>query len=134
MIDCNVIIAAGLTNGTCRKVLMSVLKNHTPIISESVVKEYACVIQREKFSAYRSYLQELILSLCQLGTLVKETSCNFSLPDKDDEKYLEAAQSGNAVILITGNKRHFPEAVYGTIQIMTPSDYCKLHIEDSFLL
>ncbi len=124
------IIAAGLTNGTCRKVLMSVLNNHTPVISESIVKEYACVIQREKFSVYRSYLQELVISICQLGTLVKETNCNFSLPDKDDEKYLEAAQSSNAAILITGNKKHFPEDMYGTIRIMTPSDYSHQHIEE----
>ncbi len=129
MIDCNVIIAAGLTNGTCRKVLMSVLKNHTLIISEPIVKEYACVVQREKFAVYRSYLQELILSLCQLGTLVKAMSCNFSLPDKDDEKYLEAAQSGEASILITGNKKHFPESMYGNIFIMTPTDYYKQYIE-----
>ncbi len=112
-----------MTNGTCRKVFMSVLRDHTLIISEPVIKEYASVIQRKKFSAYQPYLRELVLALCQLGELVEPVECNFSLPDKDDEKYLAAAQAGKASILITGNKKHFPKDCYGDIQIVVPSDY-----------
>lgn len=123
--DCNVVIAAGLTNGTCRKIFMSVLRDHTLIISEPIVKEYASVIQRKKFSAYQPYLQELVLTLCQLGELVDPIDCSFSLPDKDDEKYLATAQAGKASLLITGNKKHFPEDWYGNIQIVMPSDYEK---------
>ncbi len=129
VIDCNVIISAGLTKGTCRQVLLSVLDNHTLIVSEPILEEWACVIQREKFSAHRPYLETLLLSLCQLGTLVKPTSQPFLLPDKDDEKYLEAAQAGNATILITGNKKHFPESLYGETRIMAPAEYHVQYVE-----
>lgn len=129
VVDCNVIIAAGIKNGTCRKVLMSVLKDHTLIISEPIVTEYVGVIQREKFVFYRSYLQELVLSLCQLGELVEATESIFYLLDKDDEKYLATAQVGKASLLITGNKKHFPQDYYGSIEVVTPTQY-----EQSYLI
>jgi len=122
VVDCNVVIAAGLTNGTCRAVLQWVLQNHTLILSEEIAQEYACVIKREKFRPYWPYLQELTLSLCQIGFLVNSTVSPYSLSDKEDEKYLAAAEIGQASMLITGNKKHFPEDFYGSIKIMTPTN------------
>jgi putative PIN family toxin of toxin-antitoxin system len=121
VVDCNVVIAAGLTNGTCRAVLQWVLQNHTLILSEEIAQEYAYVIKREKFRPYWPYLQELTLSLCQIGFLVNSTVSPYSLSDKEDEKYLAAAEIGQASMLITGNKKHFPEDFYGSIKIMTPT-------------
>lgn len=121
IIDCNVIISAGLTNGNCRGVLQWVLENHTLILSEEILEEYISVISRRKFQRYLAYFQELIINLCQIGLLVKPSTSSYPLIDKSDEKYIAAAEAGQAEILITGNTKHFPEDNYGFIRIMTPA-------------
>lgn len=124
VVDCNVLIAAGLTNGMCRKVLTWILEHHHVLISEETCQEYAQVIQRDKFLPYRSYLQEFLVLICEIGHLIKEPSSSpYSLPDKDDEKYLAAASAGNAHYLITGNKKHFPQDSYGSIIILSPTEF-----------
>ncbi len=44
----------------------------------------------------------------------------FGLPDPDDEIYLATAVAGGAQALVTGNLRHFPQAICGTVAILTP--------------
>ena len=41
--------------------------------------------------------------------------------DPDDQKFLDAALSGSAALLVTGNRRHFPLHVPG-VAIVTPAE------------
>lgn len=123
VVDCNVLIAAGLTNGMCRKVLIWTLEHHTILISEEICHEYVRVIQRNKFKVHKAYLQELLLLMCQIGQLVEPSSSPYPLVDKDDEKYLALSNTGKAQYLITGNKKHFPQDSYGTTAILSPAEF-----------
>ena len=126
VLDCNVIISAGLTNGTCRKLILEIFENHTLCISEDILIEYQGVTAREKFKNVRQYLYSLIEIICEISELVTITSSNFTLPDKKDLIYLNTALSANAEYLITGNIKDFPKEKYKYCTIITPSNFLKL--------
>ena len=126
ILDCNVIISAGLTNGVCRRVVLDVFENHNLFISEEILIEYQGVISREKFKHVRGYLYSLIEIICEVSELITVAKSNFTLPDKNDLIYLNTALSANAQYLITGNIKDFPKAKYKNCTIITPADFLKL--------
>ena len=125
VLDCNVIISAGLTNGTCRKVILDVFENHSLCISEDILIEYKGVISREKFKRVKDYLYSLIEIICEVSELIIPKKSDFTLPDKDDLIYLNTALSANAQFLITGNSKDFPERKYKNCTIISPAEFLK---------
>ncbi|KIE05725.1 hypothetical protein NF27_DC00040 [Candidatus Jidaibacter acanthamoeba] len=128
ILDCNVIIAAGLTDGVCRQVIFKIIKNHKNYVSEEILKEYIAVINRDKFKKHQSYLQKLLKIICEVLELaqVSTTSHRFELPDIDDEKYLALACSVKADYLITGNLKHFPDKKYIYTKVISPGEFLAL--------
>ena len=129
ILDCNVIISAGLSDGNCRKVLFRVLQNHTLYVSKEILIEYKAVISRPKFKGVYNYLYRLIENVCEIAELIQPTKCKFVLPDRDDLIYLEAALSARAEFLITGNIKDFPCRKYQLTRIITPKDFLDLELE-----
>ena len=126
VLDCNVIISAGLTDGVCRKVLWEVIQNHILYISEDILMEYKEVISREKFKTAKRYLYSLVEIICEVSELVVVKKFEFTLPDAKDLIYLNTALSSNSDYLITGNKKDFPEEKYITTKIISPNDFLNL--------
>jgi len=48
-----------------------------------------------------------------------------SLPDPDDNPFLEVAIGANADALVTGNKRHFPSDAAGKVKILSPAEFLR---------
>jgi len=44
VLDCNVLISEGWSDGTCRRVFFEIIENHTPIVSPKIIGEYTQVI------------------------------------------------------------------------------------------
>lgn len=44
------------------------------------------------------------------------------LPDPDDLPFLEVAAEAHAV-LVTGNKKHFPNKAAGAVQVVSPREF-----------
>lgn len=126
VLDCNVIIFAGLTDGICRKVLFDVLKNHKLFVSEDILLEYKEVILRDKFKNVKNYLLSLIKVICEISELKTTEKHGFTLPDINDLIYLDTALSANADYLITGNIKDFPDNPYKNVRIITPSQFLDL--------
>lgn len=126
VVDCNVIISAGLNAGICREVIFEVARFHETIFSTDILQEYARVSGREKFKDSRSDLTEQIQLLLWNAILIHPVSCNISLPDNKDVMYLDAAISAQADIIITGNKRHFPDEEYRGVRILSPREFLDL--------
>lgn len=127
--DCNVIIAAGLTNGTARQSLEIILKEHTNYISDDIVREYRDVILRPKFASYKKYLMELIEVVCTCSEWFEGEIKDYSydMNDIDDKIYLNLALEVKANCLVTGNKKDFP--VMGkkeSLKIVTPKEFIEL--------
>lgn len=123
VVDCNVVIAAVLTQGTCRHVMETVMLNHDIIITNDIIEEYTVVSKRSKFKPFHAHLENIILLICEKGIFIKPSCSSFSLPDKDDQRYVDTAITAGAERLITGNIKHFPEKIYGTTRVQLPKDF-----------
>lgn len=123
VIDCNVLIAAALTNGTCREVLKHALANHDLYTSEEIILEFIQVAKREKFIKYWALLEKLIVDFADCALCIESESFTYTLPDKDDEKYLFTALTVEADLILTGNAKDFPDKKYENTTILGPRDY-----------
>ena len=54
-LDCNVLISADQTDGTCRNVIDRVVQRHQIILSTPILSEYKTVAGRPRLSPYFSY-------------------------------------------------------------------------------
>ena len=125
VLDCNVLISAGLINGNCRNVLMEVLHSHTNYVSDDIIREFRNVIFRKKFEPYKLNLVELLKLTCTLSTWIEKPAPNkeFTLPDIHDQIYLDLALEVSAHYIITGNAKDFPLGNYNLVQIITPQKF-----------
>ena len=128
VIDCNIIISAGITDGSCRKAIREILSNHQNYLSQDILLEYKNVISRSKFRLYEPRLISLIKIICQHSILVEINHLNYSfnLPDLSDEIYLKTAIEANCDFLITGNLKDFPKRKYDNLRIVSVVDFLKL--------
>ena len=111
VIDTNVIVSALLKpKGPPARILRLVLQGDLVLIlNEQILMEYENVLARPKFSL-DSDLVRVVLEKLKSGAIeAPALSSPLSLPDPDDEPFLEAALAGHADVLVTGNKRHYPE-------------------------
>jgi len=123
VIDCNVVISAGLTNGICRKIIYELIESHDNILSLEILREYNTVAKRRKFLSVQNNLLSLIYALSWNAHFVSPSPWSFQLPDPDDQIYLDTAFAGEAEVIITGNKKHFPEANYNDMQMVPPREF-----------
>jgi putative PIN family toxin of toxin-antitoxin system len=123
VLDCNVVIAAGMTEGACRKVVSEAVRHHAVLLSDEILGEYRSVAARVKFEHRREVLDAIIATIAEVATQVDPSNTPFRLADPDDEVYLGTAVAGGAEALVTGNTRHFPEKVYGTIAVLSPREF-----------
>lgn len=123
IIDCNVLIAAGISNGTCRKVVEAVVQDHTWYVSEPILEEFLDVIRRPHLNKYPHRFEKLYRTLLQVSICIQPDSTPIELPDPDDEVYLRTAVAANADALITGNQRDFPFPDYRGIRILSPREF-----------
>jgi len=123
VLDCNVIISAGLTDGVCRKVVKNVLDKHINFISDPILLEYKNVIDRKKFYNVRNQLFSILEIVCELSEWIQPQNYNITLPDGDDLIYLNTALTAKVDYLITGNIKDFPQQQYQAVEIVTPAAF-----------
>jgi len=132
VIDCNIIISAGITDGNCRKIIADILQNYQNYLCREILLEYRNVINRDKFKPYKSRLLSLIEIICEQSILVSLDNIDLplnnipNLPDMDDEIYLKTAISGNCDFIITGNLKDFPQSQYDQIKIISAYNFLEL--------
>jgi predicted nucleic acid-binding protein len=129
ILDCNVLISDGWKDGPVRRAFRLAVERHQPIISADILTEYETMMERPRFHKVRNDLVRLLGELIDLAEVVDSDPCPFDLPDLDDTIYLAAAITGDANAIITGNARHFPEPVYGSVKILSPRDFLDLSTE-----
>lgn len=127
VLDCNVIIAAGLTSGICARVVIEAVRLHSLVVSDPVLAEYRAVAARRRLQRAAPRLREILDTIEAVALRVEPTSTIFGIGDPDDEIYLQTAEGGDAAALITGNHRHFPEPHYGGIAVLSPRAFLDRH-------
>ncbi len=123
LLDCNVLISAGLGSSQCRDVIRHAFKSHELIVSEPIVAEYLMVARRPKFDRRRRSFLRLVQLIGRSADLVVPVSSPFRATDPDDQIYLDAAFAAEVDIFVTGNIADFPARECGKTRIVTPREF-----------
>jgi putative PIN family toxin of toxin-antitoxin system len=124
VIDTNVLVS-GLLSALGNEALIIVAVNQglvRPCLSEAIIAEYAEVLTRPKFSFPPDEVEALIAMLRRNGELHRTEVSSVTSPDPGDSKFLQCAQAAGGEFIITGNKRHFPDAPYGPTRVVNASE------------
>lgn len=88
-----------------------------------IFSEYRDVLNRPKFTFAKEDINAFLDQVEKEGVLVSVMPLKFSLPDPEDESFLEVAIAGKATAIVTGNKRHFPKKEYEGTRILSPAEF-----------
>ncbi|MFO7890877.1 MAG: putative toxin-antitoxin system toxin component, PIN family [bacterium] len=125
VIDTNIIVSGLLTPfGHCAEILRLLTTGKLIIYLDTrILVEYFKVLNRPKFSFNKDYVSMLIKEIELTGELITGIPLKDSLPDPDDNMFLEVALASNADGIITGNVKHFPQELCGNIRIFSPAGF-----------
>ncbi len=110
VIDTNILVSALLTPKGVPAQLIAAIRSQAliPVVSESILAEYADVLSRPKFSFENSRTASLLEDMKGLALFLKPQPIPLhDLPDAGDAPFIAAALSAGCAI-ITGNSKHFP--------------------------
>ena len=125
VLDTNVLVSGLLTPfGPCGEIVRMVSAGKLILyIDARILSEYNEVLQRPKFKFNNDHIDTLISFIRHNGQFVSALPLKSSLPDPDDEPFLEVAIAGNVRSLITGNIVHYPSSHREGINILSPSEF-----------
>jgi uncharacterized protein len=125
VVDTNVIVS-GLINpyGNPAEIIKLLLLGYLNIYYDSrILGEYSEVLNRPKFKLLKENISIFIKEIEMSGTLVTSLPLKKSLPDPDDDMFLEVALAGNVECIITGNINHFPVKLCSSIRVLSPIEF-----------
>jgi uncharacterized protein len=131
VLDTNVVVSALLkSEGPCARLLDLVLVTHAveACVDRRILAEYQDVVLRFAHPATGKRLiaserAEAVLEFFHHTAMpVIAQPLAVALPDPDDLCFLEVAASGPAD-LVTGNRRHFPKNLTGSVPVFSPAEY-----------
>lgn len=124
VVDTNVFVS-GLLNpeGKPAQILNLILNQKLIILYDNrILQEYIDVLHRKKFNFPHYLIEPLIDFIKMEGEYVTAEPVKEKLSDEADTKFLEAALTGEAKYLVTGNIVHYPK-----IKLMkTPAEFIEL--------
>jgi predicted nucleic acid-binding protein len=126
VLDTNVMVSAALKPGSdLALILEKVLLRRAPIhVCPSIVAEFREVLHRPKFRP-KGFPPAWFPRLLQVAFHETEPlPWPMDGPDPDDGVFLALAKDVGAV-LVTGNGRHFPEAIRGGVTVVSPAEYLR---------
>ena len=123
--DTNVIVSALIKPfSDSAQILNMVLSGKVRLAYDTrIITEYEEVLKRDKFGFDFDHIDSIMIQIKEEGVLVVSLPVDENLPDKDDLPFIEAALSGNADFIVTGNKKHFPKAQYKNVRVVSPSEF-----------
>lgn len=121
VLDTNVVVSAVLSPaGPPGRLLDLVTDGQLQLIVEPrIIQEYRQVLLRPRFGLSAAAVHRLIDNLEDLAIAITVRPWPHPLPDPDDAVFLATAEAGQAV-LVSGNLRHFPAAMRGGMEVLTP--------------
>ena len=128
VLDTNVLVS-GLLNpgGAPGRILDLILAGEIILlVDDRILDEYRTVLRRPKFGFQPGDVADLMIFIEKESERVLASPLGISLPDRgDDIPLLEAAVSGLAEALVTGNARHFRPAARLELSIEGPAQFLR---------
>ncbi len=125
VIDTNIIVSGLLSPFGNPSEIMRLLASGklTLCFDTRIMAEYFVVLNRPKFKFNTDTVAVLLKELELTGEFTIGIPLKESLPDPDDNMFIEVALASNAECLITGNFSHFPEKLCSGVKIFSPSQF-----------
>jgi putative PIN family toxin of toxin-antitoxin system len=125
VLDTNVLVSAFLSpRGNAARILRLIIQGDVFIVlNESILAVYYEVLKRPKFELDMEAVLIVIDYIRSIGINAPALAISTSLPDHDDEPFLEAALATQADALVTGNMKHFPKKFCKGQKVTTPRDF-----------
>jgi uncharacterized protein len=123
--DTNVLVAGLLSPfGACGEIVRMVSAGELRLSFDArILSEYSEVLRRPKFGFDKEKVAAFLDYIVYRGRAVASSPLLGSLPDPDDEPFLEVALASRAESLVTGNQKHFPaERCQGT-KVISPDQF-----------
>jgi len=129
VIDTNVIVAGLLSPfGTCGEIVRMISSGElTLCLDARILSEYNEVLRRPKFKFEEAKVSALLVHISHSGRTAAPSPLTNSLPDADDEPFLEIAIAGQAACLVTGNQNHFPSKLCRGIKVFSPGEFINFY-------
>jgi putative PIN family toxin of toxin-antitoxin system len=124
VIDTNVLVSGLLSpKGNEALIILAIHDGFVrPCFSAEVLTEYAEVLARPKFAFSPDEIAAVLAMLHDRGEIVVPHGPAPVLPDPKDAKFLHCAEAARAEHLVTGNKRHFPQALCGAVRVVNAGE------------
>lgn len=129
VIDTNVMVAGLLSPfGTCGEIVRMISSGELMLCFDArILSEYNEVLLRPKFKFEETKVAALLDYIVHSGRTVAPSPLTSSLPDADDEPFLEIAIAGRAVCIVTGNQNHFPSKLCQGIKVLSPGEFVSFY-------
>ncbi len=125
VLDTNVLVAGLLSPfGPCGEIVRMVSSGELTLSFDArILSEYDEVLSRPKFKFEEDKVAALLDHIEHRGLTVAASPLPQSLPDRDDEPFLEVAIAAQAECLVTGNQVHFPPRLCQGMKVVSPSEF-----------
>ncbi len=129
VLDTNVLVAGLLSPfGPCGEIVRMVSSGELTLsLDARILTEYDEVLHRPKFKFDKEKVSVLLDHMEHRGLTVASSPLIQSLPDIDDEPFLEVAIAAHAEFLLTGNRKHFPPDLCQGITVLSPGEFLQLY-------
>lgn len=129
VLDTNVLVAGLLSPfGPCGEIVRMVSSGELRLSFDArIFSEYQEVLNRPKFKFKEDKVSSLLDQIEHCGHTVASLPLPHSLPDPDDEPFLEVAIAGKVRCLVTGNSVHFPAKLRKGVKILSPSAFLSFY-------
>ena len=94
-----------------------------------MLSEYEEVLHRSKFLLDEDKVAALVDYVEFRGHMVASSPLVWSLPDPDDEPFLEVSLAGHAEYLVTGNQVHYPGDLCRGATVVSPREFLNVYRE-----
>ncbi|OGW54364.1 MAG: putative toxin-antitoxin system toxin component, PIN family [Nitrospirae bacterium RBG_13_43_8] len=125
--DTNIFISALAVSGSQgEKAILKIIEgDDTLLFSKAIIDEVLSVLSA-KFSRDREALSHVAIVLSELGELISPTRRISILRDEPDNRILECAVSGNADLIVTGDKDMLKLESFEKVNIVSLKKYLDL--------
>ena len=125
VVDTNIIVSGLIKSfSESSKIINLILSGKIRLAYDNrILNEYEEVLKRKKFNIDSKHIESIISQIKEEGIFISTLPLKESLPDKDDEPFLEVAFAGKIDVIITGNKKHFPHEICKNINVLSPSEF-----------
>lgn len=125
VLDTNVLVAGLLSPfGPCGEIVRMVSSGELTLSFDArILTEYEEVLARPRFKFEKDKISALLDHIEHRGLLVAASPLSQSLPDIDDDPFLEVAIAAQVECLITGNQVHFPLELRQGVTVLSLSEF-----------